>query len=77
MTEELKATARREAQLIVDESHLRGEKLLDEARAEEAKIKNQMANLKRAHRQLAEGVKSALERYQRLVEADLRDASVD
>jgi cell division initiation protein len=77
MTEELKATARREAQLIVDESHLRGEKLLDEARAEEAKIKNDMANLKRAHRQLAESVKSALERYQRLVEADLRDASVD
>src|SRR5207253_983632 len=37
MSEELKATARREAQLIVDEAQLRSEKVLDAARAEEAR----------------------------------------
>ncbi len=73
MTEELKANARREAQLIVDEARLQGEKILDEARAEEAKIKAEVLNLRRTHRQLAEGVRAALERYQRLVEGDLKD----
>ena len=74
MTEDLKANARREAQLLLDEAQMRGEKLLDEARAEEAKIRTEVANLKRVHRQLAEGVRSAIERYQRLVESDLKDA---
>jgi cell division initiation protein len=77
MTEELRANARREAQLIVDEAQLGGEKLLDEARAEEAKIRAEVANLKRVHRQLAESVRSAIERYQRLADADLKDAGAE
>lgn len=74
MSEEMKANARREAQLVVDEAQLRGEKLLDEARAEEAKIKSEVLNLRRALRQLAESVRSSVERYQRLVDADLKEA---
>jgi len=77
MSEELKATARREAQLIVDEAQLRSEKVLDEARAEEARIRADMHSLKRLHRQLAESVKVAVERYLRLADADLGEAGTE
>ena len=77
MSEELKATARREAQLIVDEAQLRSEKVLDAARAEEARIRADMHSLKLLHRQLAESVKVAVERYLRLADADLGEAGTE
>jgi cell division initiation protein len=75
MSEELKSNARREAQIVLDEARLRGEKMLEEARAEEAKIRNEVMNLRRISRQLAENLKSTVEKYHRLVEADLKDVS--
>jgi cell division initiation protein len=77
MTEDLKANARREAQLIVDEAQLRSEKLLDEARIEEARLRAEMQALKRLHRQLAESVKVAAERYMRLADGDLGDTATE
>jgi cell division initiation protein len=73
MSEEIKANARKEAQLLVEEAQLRAEKLLEETRTEEARIKNDVMNLARMRRQLAETVRSAIESYQRLLEGDLRD----
>jgi cell division initiation protein len=77
MTEELKANARREAQLIVDEAQLRSEKLLDGARTEEARLRAEMQSLKRLHRQLAESVKVAAERYVRLADGDLGETATE
>ena len=67
MTEEMKETAKREAQLILREAELQSEKMLEAARAEEAKIKEEVLTLRRAHRQVLEGIHSTVERFQRLV----------
>lgn len=73
VAEEMKESARREAQLMVREAELQADKLLEEARAEEAKLKREISSLKRARRQLAEGVKAAVDMYQRLVAQDLAE----
>jgi hypothetical protein len=68
----MKEAARREAALVVREAEAAGEKLLEQARAQEAVIRNEVMLLKRHRRHLAEGLRSTLEMYQRLVAEDLR-----
>ena len=79
LTDEMKASAKREADLVVREAELRGEKMLEDARAEEAEIRSEIQNLKRLRRQAVEEVTATLERYQRLLaaEADPGRASVE
>lgn len=71
LTEEMKDNAKREAALIVREAELRGEKLIEAARAEEAAIRNEINTLKRTRRQFTEGLRSTVGMYQRLIEQDL------
>ena len=73
VTEEMKEAARREAQLTVREAELQGEKLLEAARAEEAKIKNEVLALQRTRRQLFEELRATLEMHQRLIAQELAD----
>ena len=68
--EEMKSAARREAEL-------RGEKLLEEIRSEEAKIKGEIQSLRRTRRQLIEDLRSTLESYHRLMSAEFGDEAGD
>ncbi|MBI2528104.1 MAG: DivIVA domain-containing protein [Candidatus Rokubacteria bacterium] len=72
LTEEMKEAARREAALVVREAEAAGEKLLQQARVQEGMIRNEIMQLKRHRLQLAEGLRSTLEMYQRLVAQELR-----
>jgi cell division initiation protein len=72
LTEEMKASAKREAQLIVQEAELAAEKVVEEARAEEARIRQDLHGLKRMRRQLVEDLRVTLERYQRMMDGDLQ-----
>ena len=74
LTEEMKESARREAALAVREAEVAGEKLLEAARTEEAVIRSEIMLLKRNRRQLAEGIRSTIEMYQRMVEQALRSS---
>ena len=74
LTEEMKESARREAALAVREAEVAGEKLLEAARTEEAVVRSEIMLLKRNRRQLAEGIRSTIEMYQRMVEPDLRSS---
>lgn len=74
LAEEMKESAKREANVLVREAELQGDKLLEEARAEEAKIKSEILGLKRTRRQLAEGLRLTLDMYQRLVTEEVGDA---
>jgi cell division initiation protein len=67
LAEEMKAAARREAELIVREAELRAEKVLEAVRGEEARIRTEIHALRRMRRQVFEEMTSTLERYQRLV----------
>jgi cell division initiation protein len=70
LAEEMKASARREAELIVREAELRAEKVLEAVRGEEARIRTEIHALRRMRRQVFEETTSTLERYQRLVTAE-------
>ncbi len=74
LAEEIKEGAKREANLLVREAELQGDKLLEEARAEEAKVKAEILALKRTRRQLAEGLRVTLDMYQRLLAEEFGDA---
>jgi cell division initiation protein len=67
LAEDMKTAAKREAELIAREAELRGEKLVEEARGEEAKIRVEIQALKRLRRQLIEDLSATLERYHRLL----------
>ncbi len=71
LVEEMKANAKREADLIVRDAELTGEKSMEAARGEEAKIRADILALKRTRRQLLEEINSTLARYQRLLGTEL------
>ena len=73
LTEEMKEGARREASLILREAELEGEKLLESNRTEEAMLRNEILQLKRQRRQVAEGLRSTLDMYQRMLDQDIKD----
>jgi cell division initiation protein len=75
LVDEMKSAAKREAELIVREAELRGEKAVETARAEEARIRVDIQALKRIRRQLVEDLDATLERYQRLLGAESLDSA--
>jgi len=70
LVEEMKAAAKRESDLIVREAELRGEKAVEAARGEEARIRVEIQALKRTRRQVREDLLATVERYQRLLAAE-------
>lgn len=77
VVEEMKENARREAALLVREAELQSEKIVEAARASEATIQNEIAQLKRTRRQLAEALRSTVDMYQRLLDQDLKADAKD
>jgi len=70
LVEEMKENARREAAVLVREAELKGERAMETARAEEARIHAEVLALKRERRRLAEAFRSTIEMYQRMIERD-------
>jgi cell division initiation protein len=77
LSDEMKESARRDAQLIVREAEIQGEKIMEEARGEVARIRSEMRDLRRLHRQLVEDLRSTLSRYERFVADDVERATHD
>ena len=67
VVDEMKAATKREAELIVREAELRGEKAVEAARGEEGKVRVEIQSLKRLRRQLVEDFNATLERYRRML----------
>ncbi len=72
ITEEMKHAAKRDAELLRREAEITGEKILEGARAEEARLRSEVNELRRLRRQLAEDVKVMLGRYEPMIVEDLR-----
>jgi len=77
LADEMKESAKRDAQLALREAALNAEKLMEEARAEEAKLRVEIQGLKRLRRQLIEELRATVERYDRTLSADLGGAGGD
>jgi cell division initiation protein len=75
--EEMKNNARREAELILREAELTGEKSVEAARAEEGRVRADIVGLKRMRRQLVEELTATLERYHRLLGGELSADDTD
>jgi cell division initiation protein len=73
VAEEMKEGAKRDGQLLLREATLNADKIMEEARAEEAKLRVEIQLLKRQRRQLIEELRSTVERYDRTFAADLGD----
>lgn len=67
LTEEMKQTARREAEMIVRDAELRGEKVTEELRTEETRLRHDLVSLRRMRRQLVDEMRTTLARYDRLL----------
>jgi cell division initiation protein len=70
LTEEMKQSAKREAEMIVRDAEMRAEKIVEEMRAEEARLKQDIGALKRLRHQLVEEMRGTLVRYERLLAGD-------
>ena len=77
LVEEMKNNARREAELILREAELTGEKSLEASRAEEGRIRADIMALKRMRRQVSEELAATLERYQRLLATEVSTGDAD
>ena len=77
LVEEMKDQARREAAVIIREAEVQADRIIEASRAAEGNLQSEIIALKRTRRQLAEGLRSTVEMYQRLLEQDLKAASGD
>jgi cell division initiation protein len=73
LADQAKENALREAQAIVRDAELRNEKILEDTRAEEARIRTDIQMLKRTRRQLIEDLRATVDTYQRMIAADLSE----
>jgi cell division initiation protein len=75
--DEMKATSRREAELLMREAELRSEKIIEEGRAEEARMRGEIQTLRRVRRQLIEDFRATLESYYRMMSAEFGEDKDD
>jgi cell division initiation protein len=75
--DEMKATSRREAEILLREAELRSEKVIEEGRAEEARIRSEIQTLRRVRRQLIEDFRATLESYYRMMSAEFGEDKDD
>jgi cell division initiation protein len=77
LVEEMKDQARREAAVIIREAEVQADRIIEASRTAEGNLQSEIIALKRTRRQLAEGLRSTVEMYQRLLEQDLKAAHGD
>ena len=70
--QEMKDHARREASVIIREAEVQADRIIGASRAAEGSLQSEIIALKRTRRQLAEGLRSTVEMYQRLLDQDLK-----
>jgi cell division initiation protein len=69
ITDEMKETARKEAELVVAEAQLRAQRLLHEAQERSVQLMSDVHDLKRQKTRLVAEVRAILESHRRLLEA--------
>jgi cell division initiation protein len=77
LVEEMKDQARREAAVIIREAEVQADRIMEASRAAEGGLQSEIIALKRTRRQLAEGLRSTVEMYQRLLDQDLKATAAD
>src|SRR6266436_3823480 len=68
----LEERARREAGVIIREAEVHAERIIEASRTAEGGLRSEILALRRTRRQLAEGLRSTLEMYSRLLDQDIK-----
>ena len=77
VTDEMRSSGKREVELLLREAKLAGEKVVEHARSEEARIISEIKTLKRTRRQLIEDLRATLAHYQRMFAGELSAGADD
>lgn len=77
LTEEMKRAAKRESEIIVRDAEMRGEKMSEAARAEETRLKQELAALRGTRAQLVEELRGTLARYDRMLSSEAKPETGD
>jgi cell division septum initiation protein DivIVA len=70
LAEEMKHAAKREADSVVRDAEARVEKVLGDARAEEAQLREDLTALRHLRNKLLQDLRGTLARYERLLSGD-------
>jgi cell division initiation protein len=73
----MKHAAKREAEIIVRDAEMRGEKMSEAARAEETRLKQELVVLRRTRAQLVEELRGTLARYDRMLSSEAKPETGD
>ena len=72
LTEEMKQAAKRECDMLVRDAEMRADKMVEALRTEEARLKQDLAALRRTRAQLIEELRGTLARYDRLLQSEAK-----
>jgi cell division initiation protein len=73
IADEIVSTARREAQLLVKEAELTGDKIVDQALSQSTHIEGKISELRTARREIQLKFKNTLDLFARILEADMSE----
>ena len=73
IADEIVSTARREAQLLVKEAELTGDKIVDQALTQSTHIESKISELRTARREIQLKFKNTLDLFGRILEADMSE----
>jgi cell division initiation protein len=73
MSEEIVATAHREAAVLLKEAELTGDRVVTQAVEQATRIEGKIAELRTSRREVQLRLKNTLDLYQAIVEADMQD----
>lgn len=73
VSEEITATARREAELVVKEAELAADKIVQQAIEQSTRIEAKIGELRTARRELQLKLKNTVDLFHRILEADMED----
>lgn len=73
VSEEITASAKREAELVVKEAELAGDKIVQQAIEQSTRIEGKIGELRTARRELQLKLKNTVDLFHRILEADMED----
>ena len=73
VSEEITATAKREAELVVKEAELAADKIVQQAIEQSTRIEGKIGELRTARRELQLKLKNTVDLFHRILEADMED----
>ncbi|HMB15772.1 MAG TPA: DivIVA domain-containing protein [Pelovirga sp.] len=77
MTEELKDQARRDAEIVIAEAHIEGERVLRDANERRIQLVGEIQEIKRVRHSFRNSLRAMIENHQQLLDMDIGTLQID